>query len=101
LFVDAARILALANGIGETGTPQRLRALAEKGKLGREDIGAVIDGFFFIQQLRLRQQESGTAEGLANRVDPEKLNELDRLILKEAFKQARKVQGRLRLDYRL
>ncbi len=101
LFVDAARILALANGIGETGTPQRLRALAEKGKLGREDIGAIIDGFFFIQQLRLRQQESGTPEGLANRVDPEKLNELDRLILKEAFKQARKLQGRLKLDYRL
>lgn len=101
LFVDAARILSLANGIGETGTAQRLRALAEKGKLGREDIGAVVDGFFFIQQLRLRQQESGTAEGLANRVDPEKLNELDRLILKEAFKQARKVQGRLKLDYRL
>lgn len=101
LFVDAARILALANGIGETGTAQRLRALTEKGKLGRDDIGAVIDGFFFIQQLRLRQQQAGTPEGLANRVDPEKLNELDRLILKEAFKQARKLQARLKLEYRL
>ncbi len=101
LFVDAARILALANGIGETGTAQRLRSLAEKGKLGRDDIGAVIDGFYFIQQLRLRQQQAMGPEDAANRVDPDKLNELDRLILKEAFKQARKLQGRLQMEYRL
>ena len=101
LFVDAARILALANGIGETGTAQRLRALAEQGKLGRDDIGAVIDGFYFIQQLRLRQQQVAGSEGAANRVDPDRLNELDRLILKEAFKQARKLQSRLQMEYRL
>jgi CBS domain-containing protein len=101
LFVDAARILALASGVGETGTAERLRALAERGKLGREDIGALIQGFFVIQQLRLREQQTGSAAGLANRVDPEKLNEFDRLILKEAFKQAKKLQGRLQLEYRL
>jgi CBS domain-containing protein len=101
LFVDAARILALANGIAETGTAQRLRALAERGKLGRDDINAVIDGFFFIQQLRLRNQQAGAAEGAANRIDPDTLNELDRLVLREAFKQAKKLQGRLQLEYRL
>jgi CBS domain-containing protein len=101
LFVDAARILALANGIGETGTAERLRAVAEKGKVGRDDIGALIDGFYFLQQLRLRQQQEGTPMGLANRVDPEKLNELDRFVLKEAFKQAKKLQGRIQLEYRL
>jgi CBS domain-containing protein len=101
LFVDVARILALANRVGETGTAERLRALAEKGKMGRDDIGAILDGFFFIQQLRLRQQQSGTPEGAANRVDPDSLHELDRLILKEAFKQAKKLQGRVQLEYRL
>jgi CBS domain-containing protein len=101
LFVDAARILALANGVGETGTAERLRALAERGKLGREDIGALIQGFFVIQQLRLREQQAGSVAGMANRVDPEKLNEFDRLILKEAFKQAKKLQGRLQMEYRL
>ncbi len=100
-FVDAARILALANGVGETGTTQRLRAVAEKANLGREDIHAIIDGFFFIQQLRLRIQRDGSPAGQANRVDPDQLNELDRHVLKEAFKQARKLQGRLQLDYRL
>jgi CBS domain-containing protein len=101
LFVDAARILALANGIGETGTAERLRAVAEKGKVGRDDIGALIDSFYFLQQLRLRQQQEGTPQGLANRVDPEKLNELDRFVLKEAFKQAKKLQVRIQMEYRL
>ncbi len=101
LFVDVARILALANGIGATSTPERLRAAAELGKVGRDDVGAIIDGFFFLQQLRLRVQQEGTPMGLANRVDPEKLNELDRFVLKEALKQAKKLQGRIQLDYRL
>lgn len=101
LFVDVARILALASGIDETSTPERLRAAAERGKFGRDDIGAVIDGFFFIQQLRLRVQQTGTPMGLANRVDPEALNELDRFVLKEALKQAKKLQRRIQMDYHL
>ncbi|HTZ00248.1 MAG TPA: putative nucleotidyltransferase substrate binding domain-containing protein, partial [Rhodocyclaceae bacterium] len=101
LFVDAARILALANGLAETGTAQRLRTLAERGKLGRDDIDAIVEGFFFIQQLRLRVQEEGGAAGAANRVDPDELNELDRLIFKEACKQAKKLQSRLQLEFRL
>jgi CBS domain-containing protein len=101
LFVDAARILALANGVGETGTAQRLRALAERGKLGRDDVHAVIESFFFIQQQRLRNQQGDVSEGAANRIDPDALNELDRLVLREAFKQAKKLQGRLQLEYRL
>jgi CBS domain-containing protein len=101
LFVDVARILALAGGVGETGTAERLRALAERGKLGGEDLGAFIDAFFVMQRMRLRQQQAGTPEGMANRVNPDQLNELDRLILKEAFKQAKKLQVRLQMEYRL
>lgn len=101
LFVDVARILALAHGVAATGTAERLRALAERGLMGGDDIGAAIDGFFYIQQLRLRQQIGEAAGGSENRVDPEQLNELDRIILKQALKQARKLQTRLRLEYRL
>jgi CBS domain-containing protein len=32
---------------------------------------------------------------------PDDLNELDRRILKEAFRQARKLQSRLAMDYQL
>ncbi|MBI4986419.1 MAG: hypothetical protein HZC24_14020, partial [Rhodocyclales bacterium] len=41
------------------------------------------------------------AAGMENRIDPDRLNELDRLILKQAFKQAKKLQSRLQLEYRL
>ena len=35
------------------------------------------------------------------RVDPDDLNELNRLVLREAFKQAKRLQSRLQLEYRL
>jgi len=101
LFVDAARIIALAHGIPHSSTTARLRAAAEQMKLGSDDVNATIDGFFFIQQLRLRNQRADTRPGAENRIDPDKLNELDRQVLKEAFKQAKRLQSRLQLDYRL
>ena len=100
-FVDAARIIALAHGIPHSSTTARLRAAAAQMKLGNDDVNAVIDGFFFIQTLRLRNQRGDTQPGAANRVDPDKLNELDRQVLKEAFKQAKRLQLRLQLEYRL
>jgi CBS domain-containing protein len=101
-FVDAARIFALANGIAETSTVQRLRAVAAQMEFARDDVAAMVEGFHFVQQLRLRHQQSdGMTSGSANRVDPDRLNELHRNVLKEAFKQARKLQQKLKLDYRL
>jgi CBS domain-containing protein len=100
-IVDAARIIALAHGIPHSSTTERLRMADAQGKLGGDDINAVIEGFFFIQQLRLRNQRAGTPPGGENRVNPDKLNELDRHVLKEAFKQAKRLQSRLQLEYRL
>ena len=100
-FVDAARILALANGIGETSTAQRLRALEKHGKMAGEDVSALIDGFYFIQQLRLRNQDVDVEEGRANRIEPARLNSLDRHVLKESFEQAKRLQIKLQMEYRL
>ncbi|WP_310448868.1 DUF294 nucleotidyltransferase-like domain-containing protein [Sulfuritalea sp.] len=99
--VDAARIIALANGIAHSSTVERLRAAALQKLLGNDDVHAVIEGFFFIQQLRLQNQRGGTAPGGENRIDPDQLNELDRQVLKEAFKQVKRLQSRLQLEYRL
>ena len=101
LFVDAARIIALAHGIPHSSTTARLRAAAEQMKLGGDDVNAVIEGFFFIQKLRLRNQGADSRPGAENRIDPDQLNELDRQVLKEAFKQAKRLQSRLQLEYRL
>lgn len=101
-FVDAARIFSLAAGVSQTNTIQRLRSSAAKMNLHSSEIDAWIDALLFIQVLRLRHHDEAREQGtLDNLIDPEKLNELDRRILKEAFRQARKLQARLALEYHL
>ncbi len=105
-FVDAARIFSLAAGVTQTNTIQRLRMSAKKMNLHAAEIDAWIDALLFIQVLRLRHHDEASERGLGeaaldNRIDPERLNELDRRILKEAFRQARKLQARLALEYHL
>lgn len=105
-FVDAARIFSLAAGVADTNTIQRLRLSAEKLRIDEAEISAWIDALLFIQVLRMRRHDEASAQGvndqaLDNLIDPEKLNELDRRILKEAFRQARKLQARLAMEYQL
>lgn len=99
-FVDAARIFALTTGVMHTNTPQRLRLAAEQMKIDRAEVAAWVEAFDFIQLLRLRHQEAlaRAGEPLSNLVDPDRLNELDRRILRESMRQARKLQQRLARD---
>jgi CBS domain-containing protein len=102
-IVDGARVLALAHGLPATSTAARLRGAAAAGALPTEEAAALVDAFHYIQTLRLRRQylESGIEPGAENRIDPERLNAIDRRILKEAFRQASVLQERLKLDYGL
>lgn len=100
-FVDGARILALASGQPATGTAQRLHQAGVTLRIPEEEIGGWVQAFHFIQLLRLRHQHEQERKGLVpdNHLDPDTLSVLDRRILKEAFRQARKMQARLALDY--
>lgn len=102
-FVDAARIYSLAHGISATNTLERLRGVAAPMNLKPQDAGAFADAFLFIQQLRLRlhHEQSARQEPLTNKINPDSLNDLDRRILKEAFRQSRKLQTQLGLDYQV
>lgn len=101
-FVDAARVLALANRVPHTSTAERLRGIDEVAPFGGERVSALVDGFNFIHLLRLRRQVGVDAPGTGqNHVDPRTLNDVERGLLKEAFRQARALQSRLRLDYGL
>lgn len=84
LFVDAARVLALARGDGETSTAARLRHAGET---------AAADAFHFVQSLRLRLE--------SNHLRLASLNALDRRVLKEALRQCAELQDRVQLDYGL
>jgi len=101
LFVDCARVFALEHGIAETGTAARLRLAAALLKVEPRHVDATIEAFHFLQLLRLRQQDQPAARGDPNRIDPYALHEIDQRMLKEAFRQARQLQERLRLSYRL
>lgn len=96
LFMDPARVWALQHGIWATNTAARLRiAGAAQGHPGG-DTAAEVEAFHLIQRFRIHQQlQTKDADGV-NRVDPGDLNELHRLMLKEAFKQAKRLQQRLR-----
>lgn len=106
-FVDAARIFSLAAGVQHTSTLQRLRLSAGTLHIPVAEVEAWINALLFIQLLRLRHhfEESDLVDDevqcLDNLIDPAQLNELDRRILKEAFRQARKAQAKLALDYQL
>jgi CBS domain-containing protein len=102
-FVDAARVYALAFGLAQTGTAERLRAATGGLRMAPPEMAAIVDAFFFIQKLRLRIQARPGAEApeSANRIDPAALNAFERRSLKEAFRQGRKLQQRLALDYDL
>jgi CBS domain-containing protein len=94
-FVDAARIFSLAAGSGETSTIRRLRAACGAWNMNKGDVEGWVEAFLYLQLLRLRLQHEQCEAGgvLSNRVNPDSLNSLDRRILKEAFRQARKLQG--------
>jgi len=102
-FVDAARIFDLAIGGTRTNTVERLREIAEPLAMSARDVDGYCEAFLFIQLVRLRHHHAQRARGepLSNRIDPDQLNPLDRRILKEAFRQARKLQTRLALDYQV
>lgn len=102
-FVDAARVLALAHGISETNTLSRLRGLEAAGVLESPDVNAWVEAYQFIQLLRLRWQLDALREKRppSNLVAPESLNPLDQRILKEAFRQAQRLQRKLAWSYQL
>jgi CBS domain-containing protein len=101
VFVDAARVYALAHGLQQTNTADRLRAAAAAIGQGTQDTAAMVGAFYFVQGLRLRIQAGSPAPETANRVAPESLNRLERATLKEALRLARELQSRLALDYQL
>lgn len=107
IFVDAARLYALAHGIAHTNTRARLAAVGQQLNIKTREYEGWIGGFEFLQTLRLRVQidiAQGMQEGLGdadepNRIDIRRLNTIDRRILKETCRVAQDLQQRMRLDY--
>jgi CBS domain-containing protein len=103
-FADSARVLALASGVGAVSTVERLRETGRLRRLSDDEIAANVDAFHFVQMLRLRTQDRLERDGRGkgpNLLDPDDLNDLDRRILREALRQARKLQNRVAVELKL
>ena len=77
--------------------------MRQRGVLDPLDADAYIEGYQFIQLVRMQQHQQQDREQrpFSNRLDPDSLNQLDRRILRESFRQAKRLQGSLALRYNL
>ncbi len=104
IFVDVARLYALAHGLPVRGTRARLEAAAPLMGASERESGSWVASFEFLQMLRLQLQlgHRGAMPGSGdnpNRIDVRGLNDIDRRLLKESLRAARSLQQRLQLDY--
>ncbi|CDN85944.1 DUF294 nucleotidyltransferase-like domain-containing protein [Hydrogenophaga intermedia] len=100
IFVDVARLYALAHGVSATNTRERLETVGPLLGVPAHEAQAWIGGFDYLQLLRLHAQLDGTTVGdNPNRIAVDTLNDIDRRILKETLRVLRALQQRLKLDY--
>jgi CBS domain-containing protein len=100
IFVDAARLYALSQGLPATSTRERLEAVGPVLGVEPSEYEAWVRGFEFMQMLRLQIQLEGATSGdHPNHIVVDRLNDIDRRILKETFRVARTLQQRIQLDY--
>ena len=101
LFVDAARILGLAQGVTATSTRQRLLQTGAALGLKPQEYESWVGAFEFVQSLRLRLQlEPDVARSAhPNRLTLQTLSGIDRRILAISLREASRLQQRLELDY--
>jgi len=101
VFVDAARIYALAAGISATKTNERLLSAADKRSWSKNMVSAWMESFNYLQGVRIRHQHQLQHKGQEthNRLDLCKLNNLEQKVCAEVFRQAGKLQKQLEIDF--
>jgi CBS domain-containing protein len=106
IYVEAARLYALAHGIAPTSTRERFQAIAQTLGVAAHEAEAWVEGFEYLQMLRLQVQLSrdrreavAASDGNPNLVDVAALNDIDRRVLKESLRVARRLQQRIQMDY--
>jgi len=102
-YVSFARVMALKHGVRETNTLGRLQVLTQEGHLS-EEFGAEVARAYELQMhLRLIHQLNQIEEGAAvdNYIDPARLSELEKRMLKQAFQLIDRLHAVLRTTFSL
>ena len=98
---DITRIHALAHGLEEVNTYDRLRKLAEIGALREEQALNLLDALEFVAHMRLVHQGEQMQQGqiIDNYINPKDLSKLLQYQLKDAFQIIRDEQKNLRVRF--
>ena len=96
-IVDLTRIHALANGVDEVNTFDRLRAVKAFPSISTQGASDLLDAFEFISITRLKHQVRQIRQGHApdNFLHPESLSAFERTHLKDAFSVIKNLQSAL------
>ncbi len=100
-LVEAARFLALREGIAETSTLGRLDALHARGLLGDDEHEELRGAFEFVTRLLLRQQIRTFRTGgkVSNYVWPDELSGWDKRRLRHAFRTIGRFRDRVHAEF--
>ncbi len=100
-LVEAARLLALREGIDATSTLGRLAALHESGVLDKDEYDYLRGAFEHITGLLLRQQMADFEAGreVSNYVAPMALSRREKDLLVDSFKAIRALRKRIKADF--
>lgn len=103
IFVDAARIFSLGLGTPGISTSSRLQEAGSLLKVTDLEIAGVNAAFSHLLRFRLDQQlaELSQAQDREAGFRPSSLHDMDKAVLRESLRQARRLQQRLKLNYGL
>ena len=101
-IINFARIYALKHHIYECNTFERLRILNDTGKLGDSMYNEIFLAYSFLMQMRLKHQAISVKNGyqIDNWINPKKITQIERLMLKNIFAQMNTFQTKLGNDFR-
>lgn len=93
-LVDIARLFSLEKGVKETSTIERIEALRDKHTIAEEYADELLHAFDFIMLLRVQHQLEQVEAGKTpdNFINPDKLSNLEKKTIKDAFSVIAKIQ---------
>jgi len=100
-IIDAARLSALETKVYHTSTLERLGELKDRCGTAGQFAEELEQAFEFLMSLRLRHQFQQIQEGVEpdNYINPNGLQNMEKVLLKEAFKLILSVQERIKKKY--
>jgi signal-transduction protein with cAMP-binding, CBS, and nucleotidyltransferase domain len=100
-MVGAVRLLALREGVEETATLERIRALAERGVLRKGEAAELTHAFDVVTAILLSKQivDYRAGQPVTSYVDPGRLSRTERAALLDALKAIDRLRKRVHLEF--